>query len=157
MNELDQIKRDLNIVSFEKLTNTQMYDLLSLAGKGRLSVEKLQQIAAMVPHFAEMAGKCADSLYKTAEGAASSQGKAIDALREAMQRLDNLTKHPSADAELLKLVATAIYDIATKVERLNESNNSFWKNAFATLGGVSALGVAVVGLAYLIDSDSSEA
>ena len=149
MSDIESIRNDLKIESFEKLTNEQMSNLLQMAGKGKISVQQLEQIATMVPSFF---ASVVEGLHQVSASAASSQDKALSGLKYAIESLERLTAHPQADKETIQLVAEKIIEVAKLIDNANESNNSFFGNAGGWFKAIAVGFVALIGLALAADN-----
>ena len=146
MSDLEGIKRNLNIESFDKLTNEQMTEILKLHGKGKVSIAQLEQIAMMAPHFAAVAQEAAKALAQIASTAASSQKDALAEVGKTRDAIVSLASHPSVEESTLKLIIEKLSDLAKQIERMNNSNNSFFgriKDGLAIAGGVLLILVTI--------------
>jgi len=144
MNELERIRRDLDIESFDELTPGQMRAILESVGKDRYTVEALREIAPMVPHFAGMANEAVKSIYELAREARRTHDRTLEALESNIRLLERIVSHPGADKEILLKVADKAAEITKAIQEMNRT----WSDVFRDYGSIALkIGtVAVVGI-----------
>lgn len=149
MNELDQIRRDLGIGSFDKLTSDQMRAILENVGKDKYTIEALREIAPMVPHFAGMANEAVKSIYKLAEQAKNIHDRTIDGLESNIKLLDRIASQPNADKDVLMKVVDKAAEITKAIENMSRTWTDVFKDygtVILKIGTVAVVGITAVAL-----------
>lgn len=152
MSDLETIKRDLKIESFDKLTNEQMTEILKLHGKGKVSVAQLEQIATMVPHFAAVSIEAAKAIAQTVVVAGSSQQAALTEVGKTRDAILSLASHPKVTEDILKLIIEKLSELAKQIEGMNGSNNSFFERVVKGLAVVGVVLVSLIGIGAAADA-----
>lgn len=150
MNELERIKRDLNIEDFGKLSPEQMTALFDSVGKANYSLASLHAIAPMVPHFSTMAVEALHTLKDVTARAANTHEKALEGLNQALKNLEVVAHHPNASANTLDKVVEGSAEIAKEIAALSRTWADFFKSMgqYAwQIGGVVVVGVIGVAAA----------
>lgn len=142
MNELDRIKSDLNIESFDKLSPEQMQAILEKVGKAKYSVEALKTIAPMIPQFATMATEGLKSLREVAATAKAGQERILESIDRNIAILDKIASHPNADKEVLMKLADKAAEIAKDLASLGRS----WIDTVKYFGTLAIQGRVAVAL-----------
>ena len=141
MSELERIRSELNIESFDKLTNEQMKSLLESVGRAKYTVDALREIAPMVPHFASMANEAVKNIYQMADLAKTAQANVLESLNQSMKLLDKIASHPNADKEVLMRVVEKASEITKAILEVSRS----WSDVFKEYGRYAVMigGVAI--------------
>lgn len=144
MNELERIKKDLNIEDFGKLSPEQMTALFEGVGKAKYSLASLHAIAPMVPHFSTMAVEALHTLKDITAKAANAHEKALEGLNQALKNLELVASHPNATSDTLNKVVEKSAEIAKDIVSLARTWADFFKSMgqYAwQIGGVVVVGV----------------
>jgi len=144
--DIEKIKKDLKINSFDKLTKQQVYDLLRYAGNGKISVEILEQISKIAPSFINLAVDQIKSLSDVSESARAGHVGTKESIDSIVSTLSTLTQNQDLDLETKRFICEKLVELAKVLERVQADNNSF----FSSHGGnILKAGAALLGLLFL--------
>ena len=148
VSKVESIRHDLDIEDFGELNSDAMRRLISMTGKGKVSVEELGEIASMVPHFSSMAVASLRSIADATVAAKASQEAALATMREAIASIERIASHANADNQTLIYSMDKIVEIAKSLENMNASNNGVFMESIKSFAKFSVYCLMVAGTVY---------
>ncbi|WP_372397042.1 hypothetical protein ABMY26_23495 [Azospirillum sp. HJ39] len=147
------LKKVAGVMDTKNITREEGRKIIDLAGQGRLRREHVKFLMENFPQFVELARESVQSFKAVAEAASKSQLSGIEAIKSSIdtqsKAIESLLGYMDSE-ETRNIVSGAIVDLAKcsgemakSLEKMNESNNDFWKDAMK-IGAVSVIAVAAV-------------
>jgi|GEM_PF-7109927 len=152
---LEEISTKIGAKDLTNLEPKQVGEVITLAGKKKLTPQHIQALIEIAPKFLDMGMKSIESMLEIAKGGQKVQKRTLDAIERTLSSLDNVvenlkiliqnadTQHSKELAEYSLEAARMIVDVADKIRQINDGNNattikvtSIIGTAFTVVGGL---------------------
>lgn len=124
-------------------------ELFELASSERIKMEQMKTLIEMHPGIVQASIEALQAIGATSQVAGNSQVEAIKTIREAITGsvdvLKILAQNAQSDssrekiAELLIELSKQHKELCLLIEKMNKTNNKFWKKVAITIGGILTL------------------
>jgi len=150
---IEAVKSHLSAETRDKLTDQQVFELMKLAGEGKLQAQRLATLTSIAPTLGNVVTEFVKSVPQIAELATASQAKAFDNSREnlimTVTALENIALECETDAarlEIAQLIGAAHKQTSSGEEGMNSNNNGFFGGSIKYIAGAIGI-VGAVALA----------
>jgi hypothetical protein len=158
-----ELQNRTGINDFEKLTNDERNQMLTLIFKKQLPPPLLAALVQLSPSIITALSDITKQAARRIEDAGKAQLASIEVLRQLANSVDSLKEIAiscKTDKCRIKIAEGMIQTadkITTTIEAINKENNSFWQKFWATTGKVLAaiLGIVIVGVIASADQGTN--